>query len=93
MHNFAIDMIREATEQCELMAKLKRATKDGRFEADDRLKPFRATKIKNSLIVSNELVCQGKKVVIPPILQKLVVQISHDGHQGEGFAGFLELTS
>ena len=77
-----IDMVREATEQCELMAILKRAIKDGRFEADDRLKPFRATEIKNSLSVSDGLVCRGKRVVIPPNLQKLVVQISHDGHQG-----------
>ena len=75
-------MVREATEQCELMAILKRAIKDGRFEADDRLKPFRATEIKNSLSVSDGLVCRGKRVVIPPNLQKLVVQISHDGHQG-----------
>ena len=64
------------------MALLKTAIKEGKFETDDRLKPFRAPDIKDELNVSDGLVCRGKRLVIPLSLQKMVVQISHEGHQG-----------
>ena len=64
------------------MKKLKGFIHNGKHRNDLDLKPFVVREVSNDLHIVDGLVCRGRQLVIPPSLQKRVIQLSHAGHQG-----------
>ena len=71
----------EAAMSCNEMAALKAAVQSGRFD-DETVKRYQPSEVSESLVVSDEVVFRGSRVVIPVSLRKRVVKLSHKGHQG-----------
>ena len=69
-----VDNVRKATQESELMSKLKEAIKSGNFDDED-LRAYRPQDIQNELCITDGIVCRRKKVIIPPTLQHAVVEL------------------
>ena len=76
-----IEQVREATDRCPEMQKLKKAIRSGNFE-DPTLRRYRERDVNEALHVTEHVIYRGRRVVIPEELRRRVVKLSHRGHQG-----------
>ena len=68
------------TAKDKVYSKLRKAIQNGTVKADEELKEFHS--IASELSVAEGLILKGSKIVIPPKMQKRVIKIAHEGHQG-----------
>ena len=68
------------TAKDKVYSKLRKAIQNGTVKADEELKEFHS--IASELSVAEGLILKGSKIVIPPKMQKRVIKIVHEGHQG-----------
>ena len=90
-----MEHIKLEAQKCEVCKKLREVVqsgiKDGRNS--EQLKPYMVPEIKHELCVIDGIVCRGSCVVVPLVLQKRVVELSHRGHQEMSKAKSLLRTS
>ena len=77
-----LEMIQQATNKCNHMAKLKYCLLKKRYipPNDPDLKPYKDVFTKMSIV--NQLLLKGEKIAIPQYLQAEVTAWAHEGHQG-----------
>ena len=76
-----MEEVREATNKCPEMVKLKKAIRTGNFE-DKELRRYKEADVRENLYVTDQVVYRGKRVVVPGELRDRAVKLSHKGHQG-----------
>ena len=81
-----LDVVKTHTLQDRTLTKLKSlilsGTRPRRNEVDLDLRPFTTDDMYPQLCVVDDVICRGNRVVMPASLQKDVVRLSHQGHQG-----------
>ena len=77
-----LNYISKATAQDESLCALKNALSNRANWNDPKLKPFK--QIKNEIAINHDhqVFLRGSRIIIPMSLQKQVIKIAHEGHQG-----------
>ena len=73
------EMSRE-TRRDDTLSKLIEHIQDGKWSRDEKLKPFKA--VKDELSVYEGVILRGNRIVVPSSLQKKILKLSHETHQG-----------
>ena len=74
--------ISKATAQDESLCALKNALSNRANWNDLKLKPFKQIKNKIAIDHDHQVLLWGSRIIIPISLQKQVIKIAHQGHQG-----------
>ena len=74
--------IREAIRKDSVLQKLLKAVEDDTLKntSDETLLPYK--KVGEELSIVNDLVLRGTRIIVPLELQKKMVKLAHEGHQG-----------
>ena len=79
----SLEDVNKATSLDEELQKIKLAVETGKMnELYNDPKMTRYTKVMNEFSVVDGIVLKGRKIVIPKSLQKRIVKLGHEGHQG-----------
>lgn len=73
------EMSRE-TRRDDTLSKLIEQIKNGKWSRDETLKPFKA--VTDELSVYEGVILRGNRIVVPSWLQKKILKLSHETHQG-----------
>ena len=68
------------TRRDDTLSKLIEHIQDGKWSRDEKLKPFKA--VKEELSVYEGVFLRGNRIVVPSSLQKKILKLSHETHQG-----------
>ena len=71
-----------ATAQDESLCALKNALRNGANWNDPKLKLFKQIKHEIAIDYDHHVLLRGSRIIIPLSLQKQVIKIAHEGHQG-----------
>ena len=78
-----LEDVNKATSLDEELQKIKLAVETGKMnELHNDPKMTRYKKVMNEFSVVDGIVLKGRKIVIPKSLQKRIVKLGHEGHQG-----------
>ena len=72
--------ILETTKNDPVLQKLTNCLQQNKWTKDHKLKQF--FKVKDQLTIKSGIILKDLKIVIPKELQKRVLKIAHEGHQG-----------
>ena len=77
-----IQDISKATATDESLIALQHALKSGSWN-NSKVKPFKMVKDEITIDHNNKVLLRGTRLIIPTSLQKRIIQIAHEGHQGQ----------
>ena len=81
--SLSVEKVREATVNnpvlLEVMDIVQYGNGESRYKSED-LRPYKL--VRSELSVANGIPLRGSRIVVPKALQRRVVNISHEGHQG-----------
>ncbi|CAB3982504.1 Hypothetical predicted protein [Paramuricea clavata] len=76
-----IQEIREETRKNTTLTKLIHTIQTGLNEADEKFLPYMA-EVKHDLHIIDGVIYRGKRLIVPETLQRRVIALGHEGHQG-----------
>jgi hypothetical protein len=77
-----VDDVCKATSKDTLLSLVRTAIQTGQWSSSE-LKPFKPIKDELSIDYTNNVVLRGTRLVIPSSLVQRVIQLAHEGHQGQ----------
>jgi hypothetical protein len=77
-----VDDVRKATSKDTLLSLVRTAIQMGQWSSSE-LKQFKPIKDELSIDYTNNVVLRGTRLVIPSSLVQRVIQLAHEGHQGQ----------
>ena len=75
-----LDGLQKECEADETINKVIKSIQTNRWGKAEQLRPYR--QIKNELTVKDCMILKGNKLIIPAALQKRVLNLAHESHQG-----------
>ena len=74
------DELQQACETNETLIKVRKCIQTNKWGKSDVLKPYR--QIRNELSIKDSIILKANKIIIPTSLQKRVLNLAHESHQG-----------
>ena len=75
-----LDELQQACETNETLIKVRKGIQTNKWGKSDALKPYR--QIRNELSIKDSIILKANKIIIPTSLQKRVLNLAHESHQG-----------
>ena len=79
-HSISIEEMKQAVKEVSAMQKLLQCIKRGQMGSAEDIKGYK--NVFQELTLVDELIMRGERMVVPKKLQKRMIQMAHEGHQG-----------